>query len=231
MKNTIKYTPSMNYNTRKMGAKPKVIIIHYTNMTNATSALSLLCNPQSQVSAHYLIEKFGTIHQLVPDHFRAWHAGLSSWQGIDDLNSWSIGIELDNPGHSHGYKPFPNRQIATLLDLLTHLCKIHEIAHYAILGHSDIAFDRKQDPGELFPWSTLNTHGFGLIPSREPLRQIPKDEAEASVILEKIGYGKGDFSALLFAFQRHFVPHCLTGILDLETADVLSRIPYLTFFS
>lgn len=230
MKNNIIYTPSTNYNERSSGQAPHLIIVHYTDMTSATAALERLCDPTSHVSAHYLIEKTGRLHQMVDDLFRAWHAGKSYWQGKTDLNSLSIGIELDNPGHSHTYEPFPSPQIDRLIQLLSHLCLLHHIPPYAILGHSDIAPDRKQDPGELFPWQTLQEHGFGLIPSRAPLRPMPSTLEQAHSILESIGYGQGDLEKTLMAFQRHFIPHELTGTLTLKTAELLSRIPYLTFF-
>ncbi len=231
MKNNILHTPSPNYNERRYAHPPKVIIIHYTDMLSADAALQRLCDPKSAVSAHYLIERSGQIHQLVADHHRAWHAGVSFWQGETDLNSLSIGIELDNPGHSHTYLPFPTLQMEGLLGLITHLCDLHKIPPYAILGHSDIAPDRKIDPGELFPWTDLNSLGFGLIPSVKPLHPIPTTRRQAEEILSNIGYGQAEYEKMLISFQRHFVPLEVTGTLTPKTADMLSRIPYLTFFT
>lgn len=225
----IKWHPSPNANERRLSSLPKVIILHYTDMVSSAAALEHLCDPKAEVSAHYLITQAGIIYQLVDVTHRAWHAGVSSWQGQGDINSWSIGIELDNPGHSHGYQPFPSKQIKALLYLLPELCKQHCIQPYAILGHSDIAPERKQDPGELFPWETLNQAGFALIPHPEPLRPLPTNDHEALQILQKIGY-YGNFTANLYAFQRHFVRHEVTGTLTEATQDMLSRIPYLTFF-
>lgn len=147
---------SPNYTERRGGhEKPSMIIIHYTGMKTGQEALERLCNPNSDVSAHYVIEEDGRLFQLVDDDKRAWHAGVSEWKGETDINSASIGIELVNPGHEWGYREFPDVQIDVLINLCRDLIAKYEIPLDRILGHEDVASGRKQDPGELFPWERL----------------------------------------------------------------------------
>jgi N-acetylmuramoyl-L-alanine amidase len=142
-----------------------MVIIHYTGMQTASLALQRMCDDTSpKVSAHYFIDKNGQIYQLVSEKKRAWHAGISCWQGITDINSRSIGIELDNKGHEFGYHAFPKLQIQSLISLLDSIRTRYDIEDKNIIGHSDIAPMRKQDPGELFPWDILAYHGHGLSP-------------------------------------------------------------------
>lgn len=155
-----KYT-SPNYNERKDGKKPSIIVIHYTGMKTAEAALERLCEPAAEVSAHYLIEENGCVHDLVPEEKRAWHAGVSNWEGETDINSVSIGIELENPGHEFGYRPFPKEQMQSLAKLCKSIMVRHDIK--TILGHSDVAPERKQDPGELFDWQWLAKNGVPNI--------------------------------------------------------------------
>ncbi|MCF8496653.1 MAG: N-acetylmuramoyl-L-alanine amidase, partial [Alphaproteobacteria bacterium] len=143
---------SPNFNDRAAGARPSLLILHYTGMPGAKEALDRLCDPASQVSAHYLIEENGRLHALVDPRRRAWHAGRSYWKGERDINSHSLGIEIVNPGHEFGYRPFPPAQINALVKLSKTLMKRHGIAPGGVLAHSDVAPARKQDPGELFPW-------------------------------------------------------------------------------
>lgn len=144
---------SPNFTARRGGHEiPSMIIIHYTGMKTGQEALERLCDPEAQVSAHYVIEENGDIYQLVDDDKRAWHAGASEWQGETDINSASIGIELVNPGHEWGYRDFPDVQIEALIELSKDLVERYGIPVERILGHSDVAPGRKQDPGELFPW-------------------------------------------------------------------------------
>jgi len=150
--------PSPNFNTRQNNAKPSLIIIHYTGMKTAQDALERLCDPKSQVSAHYTIDEDSTLYQHVDEAQRAWHAGVSQWQGITDVNSHSIGIELVNPGHEHGYRPFPTIQIEKLISLCQAIMQRHKI-HW-IVGHEHVAPNRKQDPGPLFPWEDLIKSGL-----------------------------------------------------------------------
>ena len=159
---------SPNFNERKSlgggAARPSMIILHYTGMKTAEEALERLCDPQSEVSAHYVIEENGRTHQLLDDDKRAWHAGVWHWEGLTDINSTSIGIEIVNKGHDFGYTDFPNKQIKALEVLLKELIQKYEIAPDKILGHSDIAPGRKIDPGEKFPWERLGRKEIGLWP-------------------------------------------------------------------
>lgn len=155
---------SQNYNERAFDT-PDMIIIHYTGMQTAEMALKRLCEQTSpRVSAHYFIDKKGIIYQLVDEKHRAWHAGISYWEGIRDINSRSIGIELDNKGHEFGYHAFPKPQIKSLILLLDNIRSRHKILDKNIIGHSDIAPMRKKDPGHLFPWEILARHQHGIHP-------------------------------------------------------------------
>lgn len=193
------------------------ILIHYTDMPNAEETLAWLCHPQSQLSAHYLVDEEGKIFHLVPEEKRAWHAGESYWQGCTDLNSCSIGIELTNSGHSHGYQPFPETQIEALMRLCQDLRARWDIPSSRILGHSDVAPRRKQDPGHLFPWETLAREGLGLWPSAN----TPHKKSNVREALENIGYETMSLSHTLLAFQRHFQPHKVDGVADEETHRLL----------
>ena len=155
-------TPSPNWNVRLDPID--MVLLHYTNMESAQKAIEALRNPCSQVSCHYVIDEGGQVYSLVKETKRAWHAGESFWQGRTDLNSSSIGIELVNPGHSHGYVPFPHTQIETLITLLLEIQSRWDIPSSRVLGHSDVAPRRKQDPGHLFPWEYLHKKGLGLWP-------------------------------------------------------------------
>ncbi|MCB9988560.1 MAG: N-acetylmuramoyl-L-alanine amidase [Rhodospirillales bacterium] len=145
--------PSPNYGERREGAQPGMIVIHYTGMKTAQDALDRMCDPAAEVSAHYMVDEDGTVYQLVDEGKRAWHAGASEWQGISDVNSHSIGIELVNPGHEWGYRAFPPEQMEALAQLCQDIMVRHEIRW--VLGHADVAPGRKQDPGELFDWQWL----------------------------------------------------------------------------
>ncbi|MFT6071827.1 MAG: N-acetylmuramoyl-L-alanine amidase [Alphaproteobacteria bacterium] len=158
--------PSQNFDQRAF-LKPDMVIIHYTGMKTADDALQKMCsNTQPRVSAHYFIHKNGTIFQLINECNRAWHAGLSIWEGEKDINSRSIGIELDNKGHEFGYQNFPKVQIQSLIWLLSSIRARHNIDNKHIIGHSDIAPMRKKDPGFLFPWHILAQNGHGIAPKK-----------------------------------------------------------------
>lgn len=152
---------SPNFEARAGGVSPSMIIVHYTGMQSAEAALSRLCDPLAKVSAHYCIDEGGTIYALVDEGMRAWHAGKSYWDGVEDINSHSIGIELVNPGHEFGYRPFPAVQIEAFIALCHDIKSRHEIEW--ILGHSDVAPERKQDPGELFPWNRVADENIGKL--------------------------------------------------------------------
>lgn len=221
--------PSPNYNDRPAFRKPELIILHYTGMNPVEAALTRLCDPESKVSAHYLVEKNGKIHQLVDEAKRAWHAGLSFWQGETDINGISLGIEIDNGGHDFGLPTYPTIQIDMLLCLIKELIQKYNIPKDKIIGHSDIAPTRKIDPGEHFPWLTLHKHGFGMWPEIAPIRPQPQSVLDAQHILASIGYEcpltgilDPQTMAVIEAFQRHFTPHEITGTFTLHLQYILS---------
>jgi len=147
---------SINFNLPKRSRKKIIfIILHYTGMKKESAAIKRLCDPKSKVSSHYFIKNSGEVLSLVPDLYEAWHAGVSSWQKLKSLNKYSIGIEINNPGHDNGYKEFSSKQIFSLTKLIKYLVKKYNIKKQNILGHSDISPDRKKDPGEKFPWKKL----------------------------------------------------------------------------
>ena len=190
------WSPSPNFDIRK----PRLIVIHQTEMESAEAALRVLHsqNAQGRVSAHYLIANDGTLYQLVEDNQRAWHAGVGSWQGITDINSVSIGIELDN----NGSEPFEERQIVSLIRLLADLCKRFNIPRDAIIGHADLAPARKSDPSRHFPWQRLAQAGFGRW-YEENLVEAPQN-FDAILALKALGYDTGDLPVAVRAFHRHY---------------------------
>lgn len=190
-----------------------MLVIHYTGMSTASAALERLCDPATGVSAHYLVDEDGQIWRLVPEALRAWHAGLSSWRGIEDVNSRSIGIELANPGHGPDYRPFPEPQIEALILLCTDLVGRHPIPARNVLGHSDVAPARKIDPGEFFDWPRLAQAGIGLWSDAAADGEIDADSFGR--LLRRYGYGAATPDAIA-AFQRHFRPARITGSADPE---------------
>lgn len=194
---------SPNYNDRK-GREPYLIILHYTGMETCEEALTRLTDQKSEVSSHYTIDEGGTIYSHVEEGMRAWHAGQSYWRGEEDINSVSIGIEIVNPGHEHGYRTFPQAQIEAVKNLCLEIMARHDIE--AVLAHSDIAPDRKEDPGELFPWKVLAQNGVGVWPSvseEDMVKGLGIDPARA---LNDLGYSAENSQKMIIAFQRHFVP-------------------------
>ena len=204
-------SPSPNREPRPEGIHPDMLILHYTGMASGPEALERLCDPAAKVSAHYLIEEDGRIFRLVPEDERAWHAGVASWAGESDINSRSIGIELVNPGHEFGYRAFPDAQIDSLTVLAKGIVERWRIPAARVLGHSDVAPLRKEDPGELFPWDRLAGAGIGLWTEREK-----KDTRPLSALLAALGYGflREDEGAVIRAFQRHWLPSHITGSPD-----------------
>ncbi len=158
--------PSPNHDARPAGGAVDILVLHYTGMKTADEALARLCDPAAKVSAHYTIGRDGRVFAHVPEDRRAWHAGVSFWAGETNVNARSIGIELVNPGHEFGYAPFPEAQIASLIDLAHGIVTRHPIPPRRVLGHSDVAPARKMDPGELFPWRHLAEFGIGLWPPK-----------------------------------------------------------------
>ncbi len=210
-----------------------MLVLHYTGMQSAAAALDRLCDPAARVSAHYLVEEDGALWRLVPEARRAFHAGVSCWQGEQDLNFVSIGIEIVNPGHEWGYRPFPEPQMAAVEALCRDILSRHRIPPFRIVGHSDIAPDRKSDPGELFDWPRLAQAGIGLWPppaaglSRRRGRGVGVvQHAAALADLARIGYcvsGAAEQVALA-AFQRRFRPERWDGLLDAETCARLAEL-------
>ena len=231
--------PSPNHGERARGAPIDMVVLHYTGMPTAEEALQRLCDPRSEVSAHYLVHQDGTILQCVPEARRAWHAGRSFWKGETDINSRSVGIEIVNPGHEHGYQPFPEAQIEAVTALARDVCDRHNIHPWMVLAHSDIAPDRKQDPGELFPWKRLAEKGIGLFVSPESqgggvlMQQGDSGQPVEALqsMLALYGYEldiTGDFDLktrqVVTAFQRHFRPEKVDGIVDLPTIETLDAL-------
>jgi N-acetylmuramoyl-L-alanine amidase len=198
------WRPSPNFNERR----PNYVVIHYTSDRTAEESLRTLTSPVLEVSAHYLVGRDGRIYQLVDERARAWHAGVSRWGGDTDINSSSIGIELDNDGK----QPFPGAQIDALLRLLADLRERYRIPAANVLGHSDVAPRRKVDPGRLFPWKRLADQGFGLW-CDTPL-PIPPMGFDPAMALAAIGYDVSDPQAAIGAFRLHFAPNGQNGALD-----------------
>lgn len=190
---------SPNFNDRKSAMVPSMIILHYTGRPTGMEAIKWLCNPEKQVSAHYVVEENGEILQLVAEDKRSWHAGISYWQGETDINSASIGIEIVNPGHEFGYRPFPLAQITAVITLCHAIMRRHNIGH--VLAHSDVAPGRKIDPGPLFPWRQLAAEGVGQYPS--PI-EVPKDFNRTEA-LHALGYNPDTSPDVLWqAFKLHY---------------------------
>ncbi|WDI30378.1 N-acetylmuramoyl-L-alanine amidase [Hyphococcus flavus] len=214
--------PSPNFDER--GRDIDTVVLHYTGMPTGKEALERLCDPQAKVSAHYLVEENGDIYRLVDEVKRAWHAGVAYWRGDIDINARSIGIEIVNPGHAWGYRDFPEAQVTAVIALVKDICSRHKISPARVVGHSDVAPRRKEDPGEKFPWKKLADAGLALA----PFEGDPKDGEgvtfdEALKALSDIGYDAnlGDYTAGLLAFQRRFCPQSLGQGFDARTRAAL----------
>lgn len=229
--------PSPNHNERS--GEVSLLLLHYTGMTSGEEALQRLCDPRAEVSAHYVVDEDGTILQLVPESRRAWHAGRSYWKGERDINSRSIGIEIVNPGHENGYRPFPEAQVAAVIDLARDICARHAIAPQDVLAHSDVAPERKEDPGELFPWDRLALAGVGLWVDPEPVsggrffqqgdRGQPVEALQSMLALYGFempitGVFDARTRAAVAAFQRHHRRERVDGIADMSTITTLHRL-------
>lgn len=222
--------PSPNFNDRPEGARVSILVLHYTGMPDAESAMQILTDGarQPRVSAHYTLDEDGTFHAHVPEARRAWHAGVSHWNGHDDVNSRSIGIEIVNPGHEYGYRDFPDAQIGALIVMAKAICARWGIAARHVIGHSDVAPGRKIDPGEKFPWAALAAEGLGVMPHADG-PPVADDVFAIAGALRAIGYGvppavTTPLSTVISAFQRHFAPHRLDGVADRETLQALGGV-------
>jgi len=228
--------PSPNHDGR--GGRPvDMLILHYTGMKDFAAARERLANPSAKVSAHYLIDEGGRCFAMVPEQRRAWHAGRAYWRGETDINACSIGIELHNPGHEFGYRPFPKAQMACLKILAADILARHAISPVRVLGHSDVAPERKQDPGEFFDWAGLAALGIGIWPAPPPSAEPPPDLSpgmqggavlDLQLAFDAVGYridGTGAYDptteAVVAAFQRHFRPARVDGLADAETQTLL----------
>jgi N-acetylmuramoyl-L-alanine amidase len=219
-----------------------MLVLHYTGMQSAQAAIQRLCDPQARVSAHYVVEEDGAILRLVPEERRAWHAGRGAWQGETDCNAASIGIEIVNPGHEFGYRDFPEAQTEAVVSLVTDIRTRWTIPDARIIAHSDLAPDRKQDPGERFPWKRLAAAGHGLWfePAQERIAALgaalgPGDQGLGVIVLRaglhRLGYGLqpgGDYDEetrlAVAAFQRHWRPSQVDGVADGETRATLMGV-------
>jgi len=224
-------TPSRNIN------KIKYIIFHYTGMRSQNEAINRLLNVNSKVSCHYFIKKNGKIILMVPGNYEAWHAGKSNWKNDKFLNKSSIGIEISNKGHDHGYEKFSNNQILSLIKLVKLLIKKYKINKKNILGHSDISIERKKDPGEKFPWQFLSKKGIGIWHNIDPtkLKKLRREKITVSErskgikLLKNIGYFNNKLndkkhSKLIKSFQRRFRQELVDGIMDLECLIIAEKL-------
>jgi len=234
-----RFVLSPNVEPRRGLARPDMIILHYTGMDSAAAACAWLCDAGSKVSCHYLVGEDGGITQMVGEEMRAWHAGVSVWEGDADINSRSIGIELHNPGHLLGYRDFSDAQMQAAIALCRDIVSRHGVEPRHVLAHSDVAPLRKIDPGEKFDWRRLHAAGIGHWVAPSPLREGPalqagdagEEVAGLQAKLARYGYGievtgiyNAPSKAVIRAFQRHFRPARIDGIADPSTVDTLDRL-------
>ena len=238
MHTTLNYSP--NFDVKKRRVKDvKFLIFHYTGMKKENQAITRLTDPKSKVSSHYLIKNNGEILTLVPDLYVAWHAGISSWKNYKSINKYSIGIEISNPGHEYSYKKFSKEQVKSIIKLSTYLIKKYNIKPNFILGHSDIAPDRKKDPGEKFPWKYLSKNKIGhwhnlnekKLFKKRNLTEGKNEKIKFIKNLYEIGYPKNilinkyKYSKLLTtAFQRRFRQELVNGIIDQECLIISNNL-------
>lgn len=212
-------TPSPNFDERSLAVS--MLVLHYTGMQDAGAAIARLTDPEAKVSAHYVVAEDGQILRLVPEEKRAWHAGKSWWRGISDVNSASVGIEIVNPGHEFGYRPFTDPQIDALIPLVAEIVARHGITRGNVVGHSDVAPARKEDPGELFPWARLAKLRLALPRPTRNLMDPHWTDGGFMLALERFGYDIVDPAAAVRAFQRRFRPELIDGIIDGECRSIL----------
>jgi N-acetylmuramoyl-L-alanine amidase len=230
---------SPNVGPRRGARRPDMLVLHYTGMADAEAACAWLCDPRSQVSCHYLVDLEGIITQMVDEDLRAWHAGVSSWEGEEDVNSRSIGIEVHNPGSVLGYTNYPAHQMQAVAKLAAEICGRHHILPRRVLAHSDVAPGRKIDPGEKFDWRWLHGQGVGIwadaggVEEGNTLVEGDRGQAVADLqsMLVRFGYGidvSGAYDSrtttVVMAFQRHFRPTKLDGRADSVTIEILRKL-------
>jgi N-acetylmuramoyl-L-alanine amidase len=215
-------SPSPNFDARESGIS--MVVLHYTGMRDAESAIARLCDPEARVSSHYLIAEDGRILRLVAEENRAWHAGLSYWRGVQGVNDCSVGIEIVNPGHEYGYRPFTEPQMEALLPLLAGIVERHGVAPANVVGHSDVAPARKQDPGEYFDWARLAKHGLAVARPTRGLVDPHWTDGGFLLALERWGYDVREAQPAVLAFQRRFRPELLDGIVDGECRAILLQL-------
>lgn len=236
----VRDVPSPNFDARR--GPPDMLVLHYTGMQTAEAAIARLCDPEAKVSAHYVVDEDGCILKLVPEERRAWHAGRGVWLGETDCNAASIGIEIVNPGHEFGYRDFPEVQVDAVISLIADIRTRWTIPDNRIIAHSDLAPERKQDPGERFPWKRLAGAGHGLWfePAQERVAALGVplkvgDEGLGVIVLRaglhRLGYGLapgGDYDVAtrltVEAFQRHWRPARVDGVADGETRATLMGV-------
>jgi N-acetylmuramoyl-L-alanine amidase len=218
-----RHRSSLSFDARPDGIRIDMLVLHYTGMESAEAALARLRDPAARVSAHYLIDEDGRVARLVEERERAWHAGVASWRGAADINARSIGIELVNPGHEFGYRPFPEPQMAALIELAGDiLARFPDIRPRNVVAHSDVAPTRKMDPGELFDWRLLAEYGIGLWPDEADA--VVLDPDAVAQMLSAFGYCTANRFAAIKAFQRHFRPERVNGRIDFETVRRLAGL-------
>ena len=221
----IRDLPSPNQDDRPPDTPIDTLVLHYTGMPTAQDAIDRLRDPAARVSSHYVVEEDGTVWRLVGEGRRAWHAGVSHWRGRTVLNDCSIGVEIVNPGHDWGYSDFPALQMAAVCDLCLGVLARNPIPARNVVAHSDVAPDRKRDPGELFDWQGLAENGVGLWPGNPDADQ---DADDARSMLDAIGYRTDlPLDIVLRAFQLHWWPESVTGLADRGTLARLASVTRL----
>ena len=233
------WVPSPNFNERAADTSIDMLVMHYTDMESCEAAVSVLCDPQAQVSSHYAVDLDGSVVQMVDETHRAWHAGASRWCGVDDNNGRSIGIEIQNLGHTGGYHDFPEVQMAAVIGLSQDILERHEIPARNVVAHSDIAPGRKQDPGDRFDWALLHENGIGHWVPEAPVTsgqffQAGDEGAPIEALqtmLSVYGYGleiTGKFDQatndVVEAFQRHWRQSKVDGVADMSTIETLKNL-------
>ena len=214
--------PSPNFDERDQPVS--ICVLHYTGMEDAASAIARLRDPEARVSCHYLVAEDGQVLRMVPEDKRAWHAGQSYWRGLHGVNAASIGIEIVNPGHEFGYRPFPAEQMEALVPLLAGIVERHQIPRANVVGHSDVAPARKQDPGELFDWALLARHRLAVARPTRGLVDPLWTDGGFLLALERYGYDVRDSLAATVAFQRRFRPELIDGTIDGECRALLLQL-------